>query len=31
LVWASKPSKLWFVGCATKLMEGGQRGTRIEI
>jgi hypothetical protein len=26
LVWASKPSGLRFVGCATKLTEGGQRG-----
>jgi hypothetical protein len=26
-----KPSKLRFVCCATKLMEGGQCGTRIEI
>jgi hypothetical protein len=31
LVWASKPSELWFVGCATKLMDGGGRGTHIEI
>jgi hypothetical protein len=31
LVWASKPSRLWFVGCATKPKDGGQRGTRVEI
>jgi hypothetical protein len=31
LVWVSKPSGLRFVGCATKSMEGGQRGTRVEI
>jgi hypothetical protein len=31
LVWASKPSGLWFVGCAIKPMKGGRRGTRIEI
>jgi hypothetical protein len=31
LVWASKPSGLRFVGCATKLMEGGRHGTHIEI
>jgi hypothetical protein len=31
LVWASKPSRLRFVGCATKLTEGGRRGTRVEI
>jgi hypothetical protein len=31
LVSASKPSRLRFVGCATKPTEGGQRGTRIEI
>jgi hypothetical protein len=31
LVWASKPTRLWFVGCATKLMEGGQCRTRVEI
>jgi hypothetical protein len=29
--WASKHSELQFVGCATKLMDGGQRGTRVEI
>jgi hypothetical protein len=31
LDWASKPSRLQFVGCATKLTEGGQRGTHVEI
>jgi hypothetical protein len=31
LVWTSKPSVLQFVGCATKLTEGGQHGTRVEI
>jgi hypothetical protein len=31
LVWASKPSRLQFVGYATKLTEEGRRGTRIEI
>jgi hypothetical protein len=31
LVWASKPSGLRFVGCATKPTEGGQRETRVEI
>jgi hypothetical protein len=31
LCLASKPSRLMFVGCATKPMKGGQRGTRIEI
>jgi hypothetical protein len=31
LVWASKPSGLRFVGCATKPMEGGWCETRIEI
>jgi hypothetical protein len=30
-VWASKPSVLRFVGCATKLTEGGRCGTHIEI
>jgi hypothetical protein len=29
LVCASKPSRLWFVGCATKPMEGGERGTHV--
>jgi hypothetical protein len=31
LLLASKPSWLCFVSCTTKLIEGGQRGTRIEI
>jgi hypothetical protein len=31
LAWASKPSRLWFVGCATKPTEGGRHGTRVEI
>jgi hypothetical protein len=31
LVCASKSSRLQFVGCATKLTEGGRRETRIEI
>jgi hypothetical protein len=31
LIWASKPSGLQFVGCATKLTEGGQHGTRVKI
>jgi hypothetical protein len=31
LLWALKPSGLWFVGCTTKPVEGGQRRTRIEI
>jgi hypothetical protein len=31
LVWASKPCRFWFVGCATKSMKGGQRRTRIKI
>jgi hypothetical protein len=31
LVWASKLSRLQFVGCATKPMEGGRRGTHVEI
>jgi hypothetical protein len=28
---ASKPSRLRFVGCTTKLTEGGRRRTRVEI
>jgi hypothetical protein len=28
---ASKPSRLRFVGCATKPLEGGRRRTRVEI
>jgi hypothetical protein len=31
VIWALKSSGLRFVGCVTKLMEGGRRGTRIEI
>jgi hypothetical protein len=31
VIWASKSCRLRFVGCATKLTEGGRRGTRIEI
>jgi hypothetical protein len=31
LVWDTKPSKLRFVGCATKPTEGGRRDTRVEI
>jgi hypothetical protein len=31
VIWASKPCRLWFVGCATKPTEGGWRGTCIEI
>jgi hypothetical protein len=31
LVWASKSSKLRFVGCAIKPLEGGRRGIHIEI
>jgi hypothetical protein len=31
LGWASKPSRLRFVGCATKPTEGGRRETRVEI
>jgi hypothetical protein len=31
LVWASKPSRLQFVGCTIKSMEEGRRGTRVEI
>jgi hypothetical protein len=30
-VWASKPSRLRFVDCTTKPMEGGWRGTRVAI
>jgi hypothetical protein len=34
--WAVKRSgdvvcRLWFIGCATKLMEGARRGTHVEI
>jgi hypothetical protein len=31
VIWASKSSGLRFVSCTTKPMEGGQRGTHIEI
>jgi hypothetical protein len=31
VICASKPSRLRFVGCTTKPMGGGQRGTRVEI
>jgi hypothetical protein len=31
LIWASKPSSIRFVGCATKPMEEGRRGTCVEI
>jgi hypothetical protein len=31
LVWASKSSKFWVVGCARKMIKGGWRGTRVEI
>jgi hypothetical protein len=31
VIWASKPSRLWFVGCATKPIERDRRGTHIEI
>jgi hypothetical protein len=31
LAWASKPSRLRLVGCATKPMEGDQHETRVEI
>jgi hypothetical protein len=31
LVWSSKPSRFQFVGCATKLKEGGWRGTHVKI
>jgi hypothetical protein len=31
LVWASKPSGLRFVDCTIKPMEGGRRGTHVEI
>jgi hypothetical protein len=30
-VWASKPSRLRFIGCATKPTDGGRRGTHDEI
>jgi hypothetical protein len=31
VIWASKPSGIWFVGCATKLTEGGRHGTHVEM
>jgi hypothetical protein len=31
VIWASKPSRLHFISCTTKLTEGGRRGTRVEI
>jgi hypothetical protein len=31
VIWVSKPSKLRFVGCATKPTEGCRRGTHVEI
>jgi hypothetical protein len=31
LVWASKSSRLRFVGCAIKPTDEGRRGTRVEI
>jgi hypothetical protein len=31
VIWASKPSRLRFIGCAIKPMEGGRRGTHVEI
>jgi hypothetical protein len=31
VIWTSKPSKLRFVGCATKPMEGCRRGTHVKI
>jgi hypothetical protein len=31
LVWASKSSRLRFVGCGTKPTEGGRRRTHVEI
>jgi hypothetical protein len=31
VIWASKPSGLQFVGCTIKPMEGGRRGTHVEI
>jgi hypothetical protein len=31
LVWASKPSRLRFVGCTIKPMDGCRCGTRVEI
>jgi hypothetical protein len=31
VIWASKPSRLRFIDCVTKPMEGGRRGTHVEI
>jgi hypothetical protein len=31
VIWASKSSGRRFVGCATKLMEGGRCGTHVKI
>jgi hypothetical protein len=31
LIWASKSSMLWFIGCATKSTEGGRRMTHVKI
>jgi hypothetical protein len=31
VIWASKPSDIRFVGCATKSTKGGRHGTRVEI
>jgi hypothetical protein len=31
LIWASKPSRLRFVGCTVKPMEEGRRETHVEI
>jgi hypothetical protein len=31
VIWATKPSRLRFVGCATKSTDGGWRGTCVEI
>jgi hypothetical protein len=31
VIWILKPSVIRFVGCTTKPMEGGWRGTRVKI
>jgi hypothetical protein len=31
LVWASKPSRLWFVGCATKPRSSGLLGVEASL
>jgi hypothetical protein len=31
LVWTSKPNMIRFIGCTTKLTDGGRRGTHVEI